>query len=111
MIPIPPRGSVPQTQAQGGVPAAPVPPRGAAPQATAQAGSVSPQEIQILRNDPDVAKAIELFSGQKPPMDQIPENFLLQVAGMVHKLGVNGAVAMLNKSFPPELLAKLKKGA
>lgn len=101
---LPPQGAVPQQQAQGGVPAAPQPPQGAAPQAKAQGQTkLSPEDEAILRKDPDVKKTIDTFIGKDVPMDKVPDFFLAEVAGMVHKLGVQGAVAMLTKMIPADV--------
>lgn len=108
---LPPQGAVPQQQVQGGVPAAPQAPRGSSPQAPAQgANSLGPKELESLRNSPDVKQAITLFIGKEVPMETVPDEILKEVAGMVHKLGVQGAVAMAEKMLPPEIKQQLKQG-
>lgn len=106
---IPPQGAVPQQQAQGGVPAAPQAPRGAAPQMAKQgAGKADPE---ILRQSPRVKQALELYLGRPVDMSQVPDNILIEVAGMVAKLGVEGAVAMAQKMIPQDIQRQLKQGA
>lgn len=96
---LPPQGAVPQQQVQGGVPAAPQAPRGAAPQEQKQgSGSVSKEAMDFFRNgDPDIKNAIEMFIGRSVDMKNVPDDLLVNIAGMVHKLGVSGAVAMAEK--------------
>lgn len=108
---LPPQGAVPQQQIQGGVPAAPHPPRGAVPQGPQQgAGSLGQKELDSLRNSPDVKQAITVFLGKEVPLETVPDEIIKEVAGMVHKLGVQGAVAMAQKMLPPEIQQQLRQG-
>lgn len=108
---LPPQGAVPQQQAQGGIPASPQAPSGAVPQAPQQ-GMTRPgdKDIGALRNDPEVKQAITLFLGKEIPMEKVPDEIIKEVAGMVAKLGVQGAVAMAEKMLPPQVKQQLKQG-
>jgi hypothetical protein len=86
-------------------------PRGAAPQAPQQ-GQNKPKtrDIELFRKSPDIKQAITLFVGREIPMETVPDEILKEVAGMVAKLGVQGAVAMAEKMLPPEIKTQLKQG-
>lgn len=88
-------GAVPQAQAQG-----------------QQGQKMTPQDMDFFRNgDPEIKQALELFVGHPMTpemMKNIPDQMLVQIAGMVHKLGVQGAVAMAEKTIPPQVKAQLK---
>ena len=73
-----------------------------------QSPKLSPDQIAALRKDPDILAAVAKFLGRPAPLDQIPEPMLMQLAGAVHKLGVDGAVALMAKVIPPQLQARLK---
>lgn len=109
ITPMPPKGSVPQQQVQGGIPSSPRPPMGATQQAIKQGtGKADQKQVEILRKDPQVAQVFHLFIGKPVPMERVPEFLLNEVAGMVHKLGVNGAVALLNKTIPKEVKSQMQ---
>lgn len=103
MIP-PQQGAQPQTAEQ----------MGAVPQSQAQQGQqkMTPEALDYLRNgDQELRQAIGMFMGReiKPEeMKNVPDQMLIQIAGMVQKLGVNGAVAMAQKMIPPDVQQKLK---
>lgn len=93
----------------------PLPPEqiGAVPQGQAQnpKAPLSPDQLKILRSDPEIQQAIEMFVGRPVPMESVPDDLLKEIAGMVHKLGVQGAVQMAQKMLPPEVQQQLKQGA
>lgn len=107
---IPPIGSVPQQQVQGGVPNAPMAPRGASPQMAKQGASKDPKQIEILRMSPRVKQAIQMFIGREVDMAKVPDEILTEVGGMVAKLGVQGAVAMAQKMIPQNIQQQMKAG-
>lgn len=109
---LPPQGAVPQQQVHGGIPANPQTPRGSAPQAPSQgAGKSDPKQIDILRHSPRIKQALELYLGRPVEMSQVPPEILTEVAGMVAKLGVEGAVAMAQKMLPHDIQQKLKESS
>ena len=87
--------------------AAPAPGNPTAPQAQ----KLPPQAMVALRKSPDIMKAVALFMGRPVPMQSIPDNLLVEIAGMVHKLGVQGAVQKFQQTVPPQVQAQLKASA
>lgn len=89
---------------------------GAVPQAQAMQGpaqgqKLSPEEMDALRNDPEIVQGIAKFIGRPVDMRKIPDDMLITIAGMVHKLGVDGAIAEFRRLVPPEQLQKMRFGA
>lgn len=84
---------------------------GAVPQAQAigQGKNTLPaDQMDALRNDPEIAQAVEMVLGKKIDMKMIPDDILMNIAGMVHKLGVQGAVKQFVSKIPPQILKQLK---
>ena len=86
-------GSVPQSQAMN------------------QQG-IDPEVINYFRTqDPEIKQAIEMFIG-KPvspeAMNAIPDKEIMMLAGLVQKLGVEGAVQMAEKMIPADMKQKLR---
>ena len=102
-------GAVPQ---EGFRPQAPAPqaPQAQAP-AAPQGQQLSPEDLAALRQDPEISEAVAKFLGRQVSMEEVPDNILTVVAGMVHKLGVDGAVAEITKMVPPEMAQQLRAGA
>lgn len=73
-----------------------------------QTPNLPPEQIAALRKDPDILNAVSMFMGKPTPLDNIPEPALVELAGMVHKLGVQGTVQMLEQKIPPDLKTKIK---
>jgi len=71
---------------------------------------LSPDQIMILRKDPEITQAITKFMGRPVPMEKVPDELLVEIAGMVHKLGVDGAIAKFQQMVPPQVLQQLKQG-
>jgi hypothetical protein len=92
---------IPQNAARGAIPAQGNP-------MVRQTPKLSPQQMAALRQDPDIAKAIALYIGKPVPLTSVPDNLLMEIAGMVHKLGVQGAVAEFSKRIPPQVQAQIK---
>lgn len=86
---------------RGGVPAMGNPQMGKSPK-------LPPQAMAVLRKDPEIIQAVTKFMGRPVPMDKIPDQLLIEIAGMVHKLGVDGAVQKFMQSVPPQLQAQIK---
>ena len=107
-------GAVPQPgvnpMARNAPPTAPAPAPRPAPQAPTAPQGLPPEEIAALRKDPELAQAVQLFAGHPVPMESIPDNLLMEIAGMVHKLGVQGAVAEFKNKVPPEVQQQLMAG-
>ncbi len=102
---IPQQGVNPLARQQA--PAAAPRPQAAAP---AQAPALSPEEVEALRKDPEIAQAIAMFVGRPVPLESVPDNLLMEIAGMVHKLGVEGAVQEFQAKVPPEIQQQLLAG-
>lgn len=100
-------------EAVGAVPQPGVNP--AARQAPAQppqgGGPLSPEDVEALRGDKEVAEVFRQVAGAEVPMDQVDPQSLAEVAGMVEKLGVDGAVQAINAMLSPEQKASLQAEA
>lgn len=90
----------------GAVPQAGVNPQAkVAPQGEQQ---LSPEEINSFRNDPDIVAAVSKFMGRPVTLENVPDDMLVTLAGMVQKLGVDGAVQMAQKMIPPDQQQQLR---
>lgn len=99
-------------EAVGAVPQAGVNPAASAPAPKPSGpGGLSEGEIEALRGDPEVADVFTQVAGSPVPMDQVDPQSLVEVAGMVEKLGVEGAVAAINGMLSPEQKAGLQAEA
>lgn len=76
-----------------------------------QTARLPPDQVAVLRKDPEIIKAVSLFIGKPVPLDNVPEPALMELAGMVHKLGVQGTVHMLEQKIPANLKQQLKAAA
>jgi len=107
-------GAIPQPGVNPMARQAPRPPQALAQaQAAAPApggAQLSPEEIESLRKDPEIAQAVAQFAGRPVPIESIPENLLMEIAGLVHKLGVDGAVQEFRSKVPPEVQQQLMAG-
>lgn len=74
-------------------------------------GNLSDAELDALRGDPEIAEVFRQVAGTDVPMDQVDAQSLAEVAGMVHKLGVEGAVSAINELLSPEQKAELQADA
>ena len=82
---------------------------GAVPQQQAMQGpAISKEEINNLRKDPQIIKAVQMATGRSFPMEQIDDSLIVQIAAIVHKLGVEGAVAAFKKTMPPDKQALIR---
>lgn len=89
---------------------------GAVPQEQAMAGKsnlpkLPPDQMNALRNDPEIKATIEKFLGRPFEMSKLPDDMLMTIAGMIHKLGPDGAIAEFKRLVPPQELAKMRIGA
>ena len=73
-----------------------------------QTPKLPPDQIAALRKSPNVVAAVAKFIGRPVPMQMVPDNLIVEIAGMVHKLGVDGAVAAFSQKVPPQVQAQLK---
>lgn len=90
-------GAVPQDQAPQGQPA--------------QGGQkLSPEQMDALRKDPEIIQAVSMVLGKEIDMKIVPDEIMMNIAGMVHKLGAEGAAAEFVKKIPPQILQQLKSG-
>ncbi len=97
-------------ESQGGaVPQAGVNPQ--AQQAPQQGQPLSPDDLDFFRNDPELIQAVAKFFGRPIDMNKIPDQAMAAIAGMVQKLGVDGAIAEFKKSLPPGALEKMRIGS
>ena len=105
-------GSVPQEGVNPQARQAPPAPAAPQPQQPPQGGGeLSPEDIEALRQDPEIAEAVAKFMGRRVDMAQVPDDMLIQIAGMVQKLGVDGAIAEFERLVPPEVVQQLRAGA
>lgn len=86
---------------------------GAVPQAQAMQGpaqgqKLSPEELDALRNDPEIAMVAKALANRDIDMTQIPDDLLSILAGMVHKLGAEQTVSELKKTLPPQFLQSIQ---
>lgn len=100
-------GAVPQPGVNPQARQAPQP-APAAPGASAQ--QLPPEQLAALRKDPEIAQAVAQFAGRPVPLESIPDNLLMEIAGMVHKFGVEGAVQEFKTKVPPEVQQQLVAG-
>ena len=106
-------GAVPQQGVNPLARQAPQQPAPAAPQPQPQAAAgqqLTPEELQSLRQDPEIAQAVAQFAGRPVPVESIPDNLLIEIAGLVQKLGVEGAVQEFRSKVPPEVQQQLMAG-
>lgn len=73
-----------------------------------QTPKLNPQQMDALRRDPELIQAVAKFVGRPVPLEKVPDNLLMEIAGMVHKLGVDGAIAKFQQTVPPQIQNKLK---
>lgn len=92
-------GAVPQAQAQGQNPS----PQGQTPK-------LPPEQMEALRQDPEIKQAVSKFIGRPVKLESVPDNILIVVAGMVHKLGVDGAIQKFEQMVTPEIKNQLRAG-
>lgn len=81
------------------------------PQDPRAAYGLTDADLENLRADKEVAAVFAAVAGQNVPMERVDAQSLAVVAGMVHKLGVDGAVAEINKMLSPEQKASLQADA
>ena len=73
-----------------------------------QTPKLSPDKIAILRKSPSVIEAVRKFTGRDFPMEQIDDQLIVEIAGLVHKLGVDGAVAKAEQILTPQQKATIR---
>ena len=91
-----------------------VPQPGVNPQARSApspAQQLSPDDLDYFRHDPEIIAAVTKFMGRPIDPAEIPEELLANIAGMVQKLGVDGAVAEFQRILPPETIQQLRGAA
>lgn len=71
-------------------------------------GKLPPDQIAALRKDPEIAAAVSKYMGRPFPMEKVPDEMLIEIAGMVAKLGVDGAVQKFSQSIPPQIQQRIK---
>lgn len=67
-----------------------------------------PDQMAALRKDPDIIGAVRKFTGRDFPMEQIDDVLIVEIAGLVHKLGVDGAVAKAEQILSPQQKATIR---
>lgn len=99
---VPQEGLQPKAQTVGGVnsPKLPQDPR--------QEYGITDEDLDFFRHDPEIIAAVRAFTGRDFPMDQIDDALIVQIAGAVHKLGVDGAVSEFKRLIPPRLQAEIR---
>lgn len=99
---VPQPGVNPQAQSVRGV----NPPQ--LPQDPREQYGLTDDDLDFFRHDPEVIAVVQQFTGRDFPMDQVDDALLVQIAGAVHKLGVEGAVAEANRIIPQEMKAQIR---
>ena len=95
-------GAVPQS---GVNPASVAPPQNAPAQ---QGLQLPPAAVERFRRNPDVIEAVRQITGRDFPMSQIDDVLMIQIAGAVFTLGVQGAVAEAERILPAETKATIR---
>lgn len=72
-----------------------------------QTPKLSPEQIAALKKDPELIQAVTKAFGKPVPLVTLPDNILSELAGAVHKLGVDGASALIQKVIPPQVKAQI----
>ena len=113
MKPMEQMGSVPQkgVNPMGGAPPRlqmPTAQQPQQPQDPRQEFGLTDEDLDFFRNDPEIKQAVQMFTGRDFPMDQIDDHLLVLIAGMVQKLGVQGAVAEGQRLIPDEQKAIIR---
>ena len=75
---------------------------------TPQTPKLPPDQIAALRKSPGVIAAVQKFTGRNFPMEQIDDQLIVEIAGLVHKLGVDGAVAKGEQILTPQQKATIR---
>ena len=92
----------------GSVPQAGVNPSSVNPQP--QSSGVTPEELSTLRQDPELIEVFKRLSGeQNVPMDKIPDEVIVNMAGALHKLGVDGLVQKLSAKMNPQVFQEMSR--
>ncbi len=73
-----------------------------------QSPKFPPDQIAALRKSPNVIAAVHKFTGRDFPMEQIDDQLIVEIAGMVYKLGVDGAVAKAEQLLSPQQKATIR---
>lgn len=69
---------------------------------------ITDDDLDYFRHDPEIIAAVRQFTGRDFPMDQIDDALVVQIAGAVQKLGVDGAVSEFDRIVPPEIKAQIR---
>ena len=97
-------GAAPASGNPQGNPQAPVP-----PQAKAQLKyGMTPEHVAALRKDPEVIAVVRGVTGRDFPMEQIDDELIVEIAGAVAKLGVQGAIQKAEQILSPEQKATIR---
>lgn len=79
-----------------------------APQDPRQEFGLTDDDLDFFRHDPEIIAAVRQFTGREFPMEQIDDHLLVRIAGMVQKLGVDGAVAEAERTLPAQQKALIR---
>lgn len=77
-------------------------------------GNLKPQDIQGFRQNPRIKQAVEIFLGHPADLTDTtlyPDELLVEIAGMVNKLGPQGAADMARKMIPQDVQEKMRAAA
>lgn len=74
----------------------------------AQGSKLTPEQVKVLKKDPELVQAASQFVGSPVTLENLPENALAELAGAVHKLGVMGAVNLLKQKIPQQIQDQIK---
>ena len=95
-------------EAVGSVPQPGVNPAANQP-STAARSDITPEQLATLRNDPELIEVFRRLSGEKDiPMDQIPDEVIINFAGALHKIGIEALVQQLSGKMNPQTFAAMR---
>lgn len=69
---------------------------------------ITPEQMDLFRKDPEIIAVVRGVTGRDFPMAQIDDELLVEIAGAVHKLGVQGAIAKAEQILSPEQKATIR---
>ena len=68
-------------------------------------------DLDYFRHDPEIIAVVQQVTGREFPMEQVDDALLVQIAGAVQQLGVEGTVAEASRLIPREVMVQLRGGA
>lgn len=69
---------------------------------------LTPEDVAGFRKNPRIIEVVRRVTGRDFPMDQIDDDLIIEIAGVVNKIGVDGAVALAEKTLSHEQKATIR---